>query len=105
MNRPARTRTRSSRRLLRRFLAFPLLIFLLVALAGCSGVPGNTQSSNGLDKVTLTLDWYPNADHAGIYAAQAEGFFKDAGLDVEIQQPSDPAAVLQLVAAGQSEFG
>ncbi|MCA1716304.1 MAG: ABC transporter substrate-binding protein [Actinobacteria bacterium] len=38
-------------------------------------------------------------------AAQAEGFFEDAGLEVEIQQPSDPTAVLQLVAAGQSEFG
>ena len=53
----------------------------------------------------MTLDWYPNADHAGIYAAQAEGFFEEAGLEVELQQPSDPAAVLQLVAAGQSEFG
>jgi putative hydroxymethylpyrimidine transport system substrate-binding protein len=41
----------------------------------------------------------------GIYAAQAEGFFEEAGLEVEIQQPSDPTAVLQLVAAGQSEFG
>jgi putative hydroxymethylpyrimidine transport system substrate-binding protein len=83
----------------------PLLIVLLVALAGCGGMSGNTQSSEGLDRITLTLDWYPNADHAGIYAAQAEGFFEDEGLDVELQQPSDPAAVLQLVAAGQSEFG
>jgi putative hydroxymethylpyrimidine transport system substrate-binding protein len=82
-----------------------LLIVLLVALAGCGGMSGNTQSSEGLDRITLTLDWYPNADHARIYAAQAEGFFEDEGLDVELQQPSDPAAVLQLVAAGQSEFG
>jgi putative hydroxymethylpyrimidine transport system substrate-binding protein len=96
---------RRSRRLLRCFLALPLLIVLLVALAGCGGMSGNTQSSEGLDRITLTLDWYPNADHAGIYAAQAEGFFEDEGLDVELQQPSDPAAVLQLVAAGQSEFG
>src|SRR4051794_33587898 len=96
---------RRSRRLLRCFLALPLLIVLLVALAGCGGMAGNTQSSDGLDRITLSLDWYPNADHAGIYAAQAEGFFEDEGLDVELQQPSDPAAVLQLVAAGQSEFG
>jgi putative hydroxymethylpyrimidine transport system substrate-binding protein len=96
---------RRSRRLLRCFLVLPLLIVLLVALAGCGGMSGNTQSSEGLDRITLTLDWYPNADHAGIYAAQAEGFFEDEGLDVELQQPSDPAAVLQLVAAGQSEFG
>ncbi len=91
---------------LRRSLALSLLaVFLLVVLAGCGGASGSGESSDGLERVTLTLDWYPNADHAGIYAAQAEGFFEEAGLEVEIQQPSDPTAVLQLVAAGQSEFG
>ncbi len=89
-----------------RSLALSLLaVLLLVALAGCGGTSENVGSSDGLERVTLTLDWYPNADHAGIYAAQAEGFFEEAGLEVEIQQPSDPTAVLQLVAAGQSEFG
>jgi len=82
-----------------------LAVLLLVALVGCGGASGRGESSDGLERVTLTLDWYPNADHAGIYAAQAEGFFEEAGLEVEIQQPSDPTAVLQLVAAGQSEFG
>ncbi|MDP8972825.1 MAG: ABC transporter substrate-binding protein [Actinomycetota bacterium] len=91
---------------LRRSLALALLaVLLLVALAGCGGVSGGGESSDGLERVTLTLDWYPNADHAGIYAAQAEGYFEEEGLEVEIQQPSDPTAVLQLVAAGQSEFG
>ena len=90
---------------LRCSLAFALLAALLVALVGCGGSSRSADSSGGLDKVTLTLDWYPNADHAGIYAAQAEGYFEDAGLEVEIQQPSDPSAVLQLVAAGQSDFG
>jgi putative hydroxymethylpyrimidine transport system substrate-binding protein len=78
------------------------VVFLTAVLAGCGGA---SESSSGLEKVTLTLDWYPNADHAGIYLAQSQGFFEDAGLEVEIQQPSDPATVLQLVAAGQSEFG
>jgi putative hydroxymethylpyrimidine transport system substrate-binding protein len=82
-----------------------LAVLLLVALAGCGGTSENVGSSDGLERVTLTLDWYPNADHVGIYAAQAEGYFEDAGLEVEIQRPSDPTAVLQLVAAGQSEFG
>src|SRR5215210_7104378 len=90
---------------LRCFIALSLLVVLLVGLAGCGGASGSSESSDGLDKVNLTLDWYPNADHAGIYAAQSQGFFEDEGLEVEIQQPSDPAAVLQLVAAGQSEFG
>ena len=87
-----------------RSLALSLLSALLL-VAGCGGASGGGESSDGLERVTLTLDWYPNADHAGIYAAQAEGFFEEAGLEVEIQQPSDPTAVLQLVAAGQSEFG
>ena len=82
-----------------------LAVLLLVALAGCGGTSENVGSSDGLERVTLALDWYPNVDHVGIYAAQAEGYFEDAGLEVEIQPPSDPTAVLQLVAAGQSEFG
>ena len=82
-----------------------LLALLCVAPAACGGTSGGQETSGGPEKVTLTLDWYPNADHAGIYAAQEEGFFEDAGLEVTIRQPSDPAAVLQLVAAGRSEFG
>ena len=80
-----------------------VLSLLVSFLASCGGASSGGQG--GPDKVTLTLDWYPNADHAGVYAAEAQGYFDDAGLDVEVRQPSDPAAVLQIVAAGRSEFG
>ena len=50
------------------------------------------------------LDYFPNADHAGIYAAQATGAFERAGLDVEIQTPPDPAAPLKLLAAGRADL-
>ncbi len=53
--------------------------------------------------VTLALDWYPNANHAGIYVARDQGYF--AGLDVEIVVPSDPTTVLQTVGAGRDTFG
>jgi putative hydroxymethylpyrimidine transport system substrate-binding protein len=53
---------------------------------------------------TLTLDFYPNPDHAGIYMADKLGYFSDAGLDVSIQTPSDPAAPTKLVAAGQTDL-
>jgi putative hydroxymethylpyrimidine transport system substrate-binding protein len=50
------------------------------------------------------LDYFPNADHAGIYAAQAGGHFEQAGLDVEIRQPPDPAAPIKQVAAGRVDL-
>jgi len=84
---------------------FPALLLLLVMTAGCGGASGGGGSPGGLERVVLTLDWYPNADHLGIYAARDQGFFEEAGMEVEIRQPSDPAAVLQLVAAEQSDFG
>ncbi len=50
------------------------------------------------------LDYFPNADHAGIYAAQAGGHFADAGLKVDIRQPTDPAAPIKQVAAGRVDL-
>jgi putative hydroxymethylpyrimidine transport system substrate-binding protein len=58
-----------------------------------------------MTSVTLALDWYPNANHAGIYVAQERDLFAEAGLDVEIVVPSDPTTVLQTVGAGRDTFG
>ena len=59
---------------------------------------------SGSKRVELMLDYFPNADHAGIYAAQAGGDFEEAGLDVEIRQPPDPAAPIKQVAAGRVDL-
>ena len=45
----------------------------------------------------MMLDYFPNADHAGIYAAQAAGLYEQAGLDVKLQPPPDPSAPLKLL--------
>ncbi|WP_119069881.1 ABC transporter substrate-binding protein [Rubrobacter indicoceani] len=90
---------------LRGAAAFSALAASPALLASCGGSGSSGASEGSPNGITLTLDWYPNADHAGIYMARSLGLFKEAGLDVEIQQPSDPASVLQLVAAGRSEFG
>src|SRR4051794_28258219 len=50
------------------------------------------------------LDYFPNADHAPIYAAQGHGDFKSAGLNLKIRQPSDPAAPIKQVAAGRVDL-
>jgi putative hydroxymethylpyrimidine transport system substrate-binding protein len=50
------------------------------------------------------LDFFPNADHAGIYEAIADGEFAKAGLDVQIQVPGDPSAPLKALASGRADL-
>ncbi len=64
-----------------------------------------TAAAQDLEKVTLALDWYPNANHAGLFLAQERGYFAEAGLEVELYTPSDPTVVLQTVGAGRDDYG
>ena len=79
------------------------LLLLIAMLAGC-GEKQDVLEPSGSKQVTLMLDYFPNADHAGIYAAQAGGHFKQAGLDVQIRQPPDPASPIKQVAAGRVDL-
>jgi putative hydroxymethylpyrimidine transport system substrate-binding protein len=79
------------------------LVVALFVLAGC-GEKEDALEPSGSKRVELMLDYFPNADHAGIYAAQAGGHFEQAGLDVEIRQPPDPAAPIKQVAAGRVDL-
>jgi putative hydroxymethylpyrimidine transport system substrate-binding protein len=75
---------------------------MAMVLGGCGEKQESVAgSAGGSQHLTLMLDWFPNADHVGIYQALAEGDFTKAGLDVHIQVPSDPAAPLKLLAAGK----
>jgi putative hydroxymethylpyrimidine transport system substrate-binding protein len=79
------------------------LLVLSALLAGC-GEKEDVLEPRGSKHVELMLDYFPNADHAGIYAAQAGGHFEQAGLDVAIRQPPDPAAPIKQVAAGRVDL-
>lgn len=78
------------------------ILALALALAAC----GEKSEDSGGERQSfnLTLDFYPNPDHAGIYMAEKLGYFEEAGLDVDIETPSDPAAPTKLVAAGRSDL-
>ncbi|QGN38066.1 ABC transporter substrate-binding protein [Klebsiella oxytoca] len=64
-------------------------------------IGGQAQAN---EKLTLVLDWYINPDHAPIMVAEQIGAFKEAGLDVKIVPPSDPALPPRLVAARQADL-
>lgn len=75
-----------------------LLVGFLLLLAGCGA------NSDGLTSVDLILDYTPNTNHTGIYVAEKLGYYADAGLDVNIIQPSETATE-SLVSKNQAEFG
>ncbi|WP_320672623.1 ABC transporter substrate-binding protein [Patulibacter defluvii] len=92
---------------LRRLL--PLLAAVLTTL-GLTACGEKSEDVSGAqrppqERISLLLDYLPNADHAGLYAAQANGDFEKAGLDVDLQTPQDPASVLGLVASGKVDVG
>ena len=80
------------------------ILAVSLVLAGCGEKEQSTDSSREKDPFTLVLDYFPNADHAGIYAALAAGDFDRAGLDVKIQTPPDPSAPLKLLQAGRADL-
>ncbi|NLT05025.1 MAG: ABC transporter substrate-binding protein [Solirubrobacterales bacterium] len=79
------------------------LALAAAAATGC-GEKEETLEPGQPREVSLMLDYFPNADHAGFYAAEANGDFAAAGLDVTIRQPPDPAAPIKQVAAGRVDL-
>jgi putative hydroxymethylpyrimidine transport system substrate-binding protein len=83
-----------------------VLSLALLALAGCGekAEPGGSGAGHAPDRMRVMLDYLPNADHAGLYAAQAEGDYTRSGLDVQLTPPPDPAAPLKLLRAGRTDL-
>jgi putative hydroxymethylpyrimidine transport system substrate-binding protein len=73
-----------------------------LALTACGEKKDAVSASASSEQpLSVMLDWFPNADHVGLYDALAEGDFTKAGLNVHVQVPTDPASPLQLLAAGK----
>ena len=89
-------------------LVWFVMLAAIYLAAGCGQETGSRDSGgedrSGRSEVTLLLDWYPNANHAGIYWTEEQGYWSDQGLQVEVLVPSDPSSALKQVAAGKSDF-
>ena len=71
---------------------------LALVLSGCGGAADDGRT------IRVALDWTPNTNHTGLFVAQAEGWFAEAGLDVEFL-PYNSTSPDTLVSAGAAEFG
>lgn len=81
---------------MKKIIALLLSVSIIFSLSACVKTENN--------KITIVLDWTPNTNHTGIFVAQANGYFEEAGLNVEIVQPPEGGAEA-LVASGKAQFG
>jgi putative hydroxymethylpyrimidine transport system substrate-binding protein len=86
---------------MKRVAALLAAALLSAGVAACGGGGAEPGAPKG---ATLVLDFQPNAVHSGIYAALANDYFKDAGLDLTIQEPSSTADSAKLLEAGRADF-
>jgi NitT/TauT family transport system substrate-binding protein len=81
------------------------LIPVLLAAAGCGTKAPNASGGKKLDKVTLTLNWYPYGEHAPLYYGKKRGIYAKYGIDLTIQAGQGSGKTVQATAAGQTDLG
>lgn len=103
-----------------------LSLVLTVVIAGCGGTNNNSpvdtstaETTNPaaeaevgpIDKpkepvdVKVVLNWFAKTEHGGLFAAEQHGIYKDAGLNVTIEQGGPQVSSIQIVASGKAQFG
>ncbi len=75
-----------------------LLSVFLASFTGC-------MRSSSPDEVFVRLKWVHNAQHAGLYAAQQKGFFRDEGIKVSLREAHVERHAIETVASGDDHFG
>jgi NitT/TauT family transport system substrate-binding protein len=88
---------------MRAIKAFAAVMVAAIILAACSAAPGATTAAK--TKVTLQLQWFPQAQFAGYFAALDKGFYADEGLDVTILPGAVDIVPATVVAGGKAQFG
>ena len=89
----------------RRKVLFILMSISLsvVLLAGCSS--SKKADPAKLTPISQVLNWFPQPEQGGQFAAKVKGYYKDAGLDMTILPGGPQVSGIQIVAAGKAEFG
>ncbi|GAB2450323.1 NitT/TauT family transport system substrate-binding protein [Conyzicola lurida] len=78
-----------------------------LVLSGCSASEPAEETASGdsdLTPVKLQLQWLTQAQFAGYYAAAAEGYYEDEGLDVEIIQGGGDIVPQDALASGDVDY-
>ena len=85
-----------------RYRGVAALVALVLSGLVLSGLGAGARAENA---VTVRLKWFNQAQFAGFYVAQTDGYYKSAGLDVNIQPGGPDFPAVQMVAGGNEQFG
>jgi NitT/TauT family transport system substrate-binding protein len=77
-----------------------IALLAAIAAAALAGAPAMAQQ-----KIDFILNWVPGGDHAPYYYAKKMGWYKDAGIDLNIEPGKGSAVAVQKVAAGANPIG
>lgn len=88
-----------------RFAAAFVCLACAAMLVACSADRADSREGTGGDRVTLLLNWFPEAEHGGFYAALVHGIYEREGIDMEILPGGVDIPVVQMVDTGRATFG
>ena len=80
-------------------------LFCALFLFACGQGETPPPTEEGKTRVKLALNWFPEAEHGGFYAAHIHGYYAARNLEVEILGGGPDAPVIQRVSTGAVEFG
>jgi ABC-type nitrate/sulfonate/bicarbonate transport system substrate-binding protein len=80
-----------------------IVALVLAAVPAAAATPGS--SNQALTKVDFVLNWVAGPQHTEVFVARDKGFFKRAGLEVNIHSPTQTTDAIKLVASGQDDMG
>ncbi|MDX6372149.1 MAG: hypothetical protein QOD98_1137 [Nocardioidaceae bacterium] len=76
------------------------------ALAGCApSASSDGDAPKGTTSIKFQLDWVKNSQFSGFFSAEDEGYFADAGLDVQFLDGGDVASTASVIAGGGAQLG
>ena len=88
------------------FLLATVVLVSACSSTGASQAPASqAAASQAAKKITLQLQWFPQAQFAGYYAAAAKGFYADEGIDITIKPGAVEIVPATVVTSGQAQFG
>ena len=89
----------------RKIAAGILAAAVAAGLSGCADTASEKAAEGeSPENVTVILDYVANTNHTGMYVALDQGYYKEAGMDVSIVEPTE-GATATLIAVGKGDFG